>query len=184
MSSKTHRWWIAVLILTAVAGVVAGCGATTGRQRTVGANDVKATARFTDAARPKEQRCRVTKANFRTRKVPTGLRRVLRGDLRGLYGQGPLWVVLPTVSMNSSRDQAGSLRTKVAWWIDVPGALELTARRIASSVEMRGHGDIAAPTAVAHRIEPTNVVVPAAGCWQVTGRVGPYVSTWVFAPRL
>lgn len=47
-----------------------------------------------------------------------------------------------------------------------------------------GHGDIPPPDPTgAHRIEPTDIVLPSLGCWQVAGGVGRDVLTWIFLAR-
>ncbi len=134
--------------------------------------------------RPREA-CPVTRPDSRSYKPPADLRRTLNGDLRGVYGHGPLAAILPVGRVNVSRDpRHGWYRTKVAWWIAVPGALHIAARRVDRRSTILGHGDLAPPIPTsAHRIEPTNILLPAPGCWQVAGGVGRAVLTWVFRAR-
>lgn len=94
-------------------------------------------------------------------------------------------VILPAGRINVSRDpHHGWYREKIGWWVDMPGALHIAARRIDRYSALLGHGDIAPPIATAaHRIEPTNLVLPAPGCWQVAGGVGRDFLTWIFSAR-
>ncbi len=131
------------------------------------------------------QRCPITRSNVGTVRPPAGLRSVLVGDLRGVYGQGSLWAILPTWRHTVTRDpHHGWYRMKVAWWSQVSGPLQIAARRIDRHSAILGHGDVApgAPSG-AHRIEPTNIVFPTLGCWQVAGAVGHHVLSWIFHAR-
>lgn len=129
--------------------------------------------------------CPVTRPNPRSYKPPKALRSILNGDLRGKYGHRPLAAILPVGRVSVTRDpHHGWYRTKVGWCVDVPGALHIAARRLDRRSAILGHGDIAPPAPTgAHRIEPTNVLMPAPGCWQVAGSVGREVSTWIFRAR-
>ncbi|MGI8571298.1 MAG: hypothetical protein ACR2L9_01475 [Solirubrobacteraceae bacterium] len=124
--------------------------------------------------------CPITLADPPPSRVPTALRAVLRGDLRGAYGRGPVWVLLPSKAPNSSRDSSGWLLAKVAWWIDVPGALQIQARRIDRRVATFGHLVTNDALYAANRMEPSYVAVPIQGCWEVAGGVGRNVITWIF----
>jgi hypothetical protein len=63
----------------------------------------------------------------------------------------------------------------------VSGACHIAARWIDRRSAIPGHGDIAPPLpTAAHRIEPTNIVLPTPGCWQVAGAVGTHALTWMF----
>ena len=94
-------------------------------------------------------------------------------------------VILPAGHINVSREpHRGWYREKVAWWVDVPGALHITARRLDRYSATLGHGDVAPPAPTgAHRIEPTNVLFPVPGCGQVAGGVGSDLLTWIFRAR-
>lgn len=125
--------------------------------------------------------CPATKPNFARVTPPSGLRAILHGDLRGVYGHGSLWALIPTWRHTVSRDpNDGWYRIKIAWWSQAAGPLQIAARRIDKHLSTLGHGDIAqgAPSA-ARRIEPTNILVPTLGCWQVAGAVGTHVLTWI-----
>jgi hypothetical protein len=129
--------------------------------------------------------CPVTRPNFRDHPPPAYFRGLGLGDARGVYGRGKLWAFLPAGRINVYRDpHHGWFREKVGWLVGVPGLLHIAARRIDHRVVTLGHGDIAppAPTA-APRIEPTNVLLPTTGCWQVAGGVGTAVLTWIFNAR-
>lgn len=129
--------------------------------------------------------CPVTRPNPRSYTAPAALRSVLNGDLQGVYGRGAMAVILPAGRINVSRDpHHGWYREKVAWWVDVPGALHIAARRIDRYSATLGRGDIAPPIPTgAHRIEPTNILLPTPGCWQVAGGVGRQALTWIFHAR-
>lgn len=129
--------------------------------------------------------CPATRPNPRSYVPPAGFRSFLNGDLRGIYGHGPMAVILPAGRVNVNRDpHHGWYREKIGWWIDVPGALGIAARRIDRPSTLLGHSDIAPPNPIAaHRIEPTNIVLPAPGCWQVAGGVGRNFLTWIFRAR-
>ncbi len=129
--------------------------------------------------------CPITRPDPRVYTASGTLRSILKGDLRDLYGRGPLAVILPLWHPNISRDPHDRwFRTKVAWWSDVRGVLHIVARRIDQPSAMVGRGDIAPPAPTgAHRIEPTNILLPAPGCWEVAGRVGRAVLTWIFRAR-
>ncbi len=143
------------------------------------------------------QACPVTLPNPRAYKPRADLRSVLNGDLRDIYGHGAMAVILPAGRINVSREpHRGWYRDKVAWWVDVPGALHITARRLDRYSATLDHGDVAPPAPTgAHRIEPTNVLFPVPGCWQVNvlfpvpgcwqvaGGVGSDVLTWIFRAR-
>lgn len=94
-------------------------------------------------------------------------------------------MILPQGRITVTRDpHHGWYREKVGWWVDVPGALHIAARRIDRYSAILGHGDVAPPIPTgAHRIEPTNILLPAPGCWQVAGGVGRDVLTWIFRAR-
>lgn len=89
----------------------------------------------------------------------------------------------PQDASTSAATHRGWYRTKVARWIGVPEALHIAARRIDRRSAILGHGDIADPWQAAHRIEPTNIVLPTPGCWQVAGGVGRDVLMSIFRAR-
>lgn len=97
------------------------------------------------------------------------------------YGNDALWVRLPLHgNLPAQRDPAiGALATKFPWWRVLPGALTISARRLDGPT-----GDfIGNPGTVGSYgrsgFDPSYLVWPAPGCWQVTGTIGDHSLTIV-----
>jgi hypothetical protein len=95
-----------------------------------------------------------------------------------MHGNGRIWVGLwpaNVVVWEPSRD--GSIDAKFGWWRGVEGALRISGRRLdGAAPPLRadvpsGYGD--------RGFQATGIRFPAAGCWQVTGRVGDAELTFV-----
>lgn len=62
---------------------------------------------------------------------------MLRGDVKGAYGRGPLWVLLPTWSPNAAH-VGDHIEAKVAWYVDVVGQLRGVVRPSEGCWEVAG----------------------------------------------
>jgi hypothetical protein len=78
--------------------------------------------------------------------------------------------ILPDGGSRATVAADGSIHAKVGWWRGVPGRLHIAGRRL----------DGAAPPLGAHvpsgygarGFQPSGLVFPTVGCWEVVGRVG------------
>jgi hypothetical protein len=124
------------------------------------------TAQPSRARSPQSQPCRVT--------LPDGSYRP--GDPAGLgnlgYGNGELWVGLWSRGhIRATRDdlnRRGEITMKIPWDRAVKGRLGITGRRL----------DQTAPPLRARvldygstEFQPSRLIFPTEGCWEVTGRV-------------
>jgi hypothetical protein len=104
-----------------------------------------------------------------------------------LFGNGKLWTTLwpnGTVEFRTggpgSVDSHGSLGMKFPWWRGVRGKLTIEGKRLdgpAPPLRARipeGYGDTG--------FQPTGLIFPTYGCWEVTGRVG--VASLTFVTRV
>jgi hypothetical protein len=99
------------------------------------------------------------------------------GDL--IHGNGELWVAMPPSGVVITEPSAGgTIRTKYPWWRAVSGTLRLEGRRL----------DGPAPPLTATEVpdgygatgfQASAVSYPTEGCWEVTGRVGDAILTFV-----
>ena len=94
------------------------------------------------------------------------------------HGNGPIWVGLwPSNVVAGEAAADGSVDAKFGWWRGVAGELTITGRRL----------DGAAPPLRPNvpdgyrssGFQATGITFPAAGCWEVTGRVGSATLTFV-----
>ena len=86
----------------------------------------------------------------------------------GWYGRGDLWVVLPTATTRPDRRPDGLLDLKIAWFRLEPGSLSEYAVRL----DAPGRAVAEVPSGYALTgFQPTGVLFPAPGCWEVRGRV-------------
>jgi hypothetical protein len=89
-------------------------------------------------------------------------------------GNGKLWVKLWPLGVIVAKpnviDSDGSIGIKLPWWRGVAGTLTVSARRLdANAPPVRG--DV--PSGYGRTgFQPSGVVFPTQGCWQVTGRIG------------
>lgn len=190
------------LALAIAAPLAAGCGGSdeSGSGRTdsgAGGTGTGASPTVTEHARligylshprPRtKQACPVTRDRDRRERIPGPLLKVLHGDLRGAYGRGPLWVLLPAGKYNVFRvfrDRKGRVYTKVGWYVGVPGRLRGVARRLDGRKTATGHLDTSDPRTDAPRMQASTLTLASEGCWQVAGRVGRHVLVWTFRARL
>lgn len=94
------------------------------------------------------------------------------------HGNGAIWVGVPdsnVVVWNSERD--GSVRMKFGWWREVEGKLVIEGRRLdGTGPPLRA--DV--PEGYGERgFQPSGIVFPTEGCWEVTGRAGASSLTFV-----
>jgi hypothetical protein len=122
--------------------------------------------------------CPVTRAEPGAR-VPAPMLRMLNGDPTGAYGTGPLWVLLPAAGANAARVN-GALSSKIGWYVGVPGELRGVARRLDGRAVRTGRLTVADPRTDAPRMQPSSLVVPTEGCWQVAAAVGDHVLVFVY----
>jgi hypothetical protein len=96
------------------------------------------------------------------------------------HGNGQLWVggLSPSGAILITKpDPDGWLSWKFGWYRVTPGRLTITGRRLdASAPPARasvpdGYGDTG--------FQSTAVIFPTAGCWEITGTVGPTAITFV-----
>lgn len=114
--------------------------------------------------------------------IPDGSHRP--GDPAGLgeqgYGNGKLWVGLwPKGRARATKDNVnphGAIVMKFPWDRGVKGKLEITGRRLdAEAPRMRAHLSDYGLTG----FQPSSLVFPTEGCWEVTGSVGETSLTFV-----
>jgi hypothetical protein len=91
-------------------------------------------------------------------------------------------VLLPRGRVNSVHDHGG-VGTKVAWYVGVAGPLAAVGRRLDARSRSLGRLDIADPDTDAPRIEPSRLLLPSEGCWEIAGGVGRDVLVWVYRAR-
>ena len=78
--------------------------------------------------------------------------------------------ILPDGGSRATVAEDGSIHAKVGWWRGTPGRLRIAGRRIdGMAPPLRAH----VPPGYGHRgFQPTGLVFPTVGCWEVVGRVG------------
>jgi hypothetical protein len=102
------------------------------------------------------------------------------------FGNSDLWVELwPGGVVDvapAQRNANGSLDVKFPWWRRVRGTLEITARRLDGPT---GNVTTIIPTGYGSTgFQASGVSFPTPGCWEVTGRVGDSMLTFVAVIRL
>jgi len=114
--------------------------------------------------------------------LPDGSHRA--GDPAGLgdegYGNGTLWVGLwPTGHIRATNDNVnrrGEILMKIPWDRGVRGRLKVTGRRLdADAPPLRADFSNYGLTG----FQPTTLIFPTEGCWEVTGTVGNSSLTFV-----
>jgi len=103
----------------------------------------------------------------------TAALRVQLGWPKGTLAAG----ILPDGGSRAIVEENGSIHAKLGWWRGVPGALRITGRRLdADAPPLRAH----VPTGYGPRgFQPTGLVFPTIGCWQVVGQLGDARLTFV-----
>jgi len=125
--------------------------------------------------------CPVTKPASGQR--PAAMVSLLRGDVEQTAGHGHLWVVLPPEAANASGSASGSTFTvKLPWFLNGPGALEISGRRL------DGRGTLSGSVAYDEpgeepRMQAASVQLSTLGCHEVRGEHAGEVVTIVFAAR-
>ena len=115
--------------------------------------------------------------------VPNGRTPPGENPSESYYGNGALWTQLwpnGTVVFKPGgpgfvlRD--GSLQMKFPWWRGVPGPLTINGRRLdAPAPPLRAR----IPSGYRSAFQATSLIFSAAGCWEVTGRVGEASLTFI-----
>ena len=119
--------------------------------------------------------CRVTRPI-----TPTAqLVEATRSDTRW-YGRDGLWVSLPTPNTRPDRQPNGLLHLKIAWWRLTPGNLSENAIRL--DVPGRAAAQVPSGNGMTG-LQPTGVLFPKPGCWEVQGRVNTTTVTIVVKVR-
>jgi hypothetical protein len=180
--STCYRLLIGMLVIM----FVAGCSDPLGVTSEDGSPNAAAPSQTVVAAQPSPaiamSACPVTEPNG---SVPPGEDR----DCPNCLGNGELWTVLwadgkvvfDRKSGPGEVRRDGSLSMKFPWWRgpNVQGELAIEGRRLdgpAEPLQAEIPGGYA-PTG----IQPTTLVFPTEGCWEVTGRVGDSSLTFVTA---
>jgi hypothetical protein len=78
--------------------------------------------------------------------------------------------ILPDGGSRATVEEDGSIHAKVGWWRGASGRLRIAGRRLdRSAPPLRAH----VPVGYGPRgFQPTGLVFPTVGCWEVVGRVG------------
>jgi hypothetical protein len=114
--------------------------------------------------------------------LPAGSHRA--GDPAGLgdqgYGNGELWVGLwPKGGIHATEDnmnRLGEIVMKFPWDRAMRGGLEVTGQRLdANAPPLRAR----LPDYGSSGFQPSALIFPTEGCWEVTGRVGRSSLTFV-----
>lgn len=78
--------------------------------------------------------------------------------------------ILPDGGSRATVEEDGSIHAKVGWWRGVPGRLRIAGRRLDGTAPPL---DAHVPSGYGARgFQPTGLVFPTVGCWEVVGRVG------------
>jgi hypothetical protein len=98
------------------------------------------------------------------------------------YGNGKLWVggLWPLGVIVARKDFVapdGSVRMKFGWWRKVSGRLSITGRRLGAPAPP-ARGDVP-PGYGLTGFQASGVYFPAEGCWEITGKVGKTILTFV-----
>jgi hypothetical protein len=97
------------------------------------------------------------------------------------HGNGVVWVALwprgkllagplPDGSSWAEVGPDGSIRAKLGWWRGVKGRLTITGRRLDALAPRLG-SEVSAGYGVSG-FQPSGLIFPSEGCWEVTGKVG------------
>jgi hypothetical protein len=102
--------------------------------------------------------------------------------IHGWYGNGALWIGVPAGGVLPAERPYGTpwpseWGTKFPWWRIIPGQLTVSARRL-DGPSAGFHAEIPSgygPTG----FNPSGLIWPSPGCWQVTGSVAGHSLTFV-----
>jgi hypothetical protein len=130
--------------------------------------------------------CPVTRP-MRHLSAPTGAVTGGLGVPNGWYGNAALRVAVPTRGVLPAGRPYGSQwpgewGTKFPWWRLIPGKLTITARRL-DGPSAGFHAEIAGPGYGKLGFQPSGLIWPEPGCWQVTGTVASHSLTIVVRVR-
>jgi hypothetical protein len=114
---------------------------------------------------------------------PRLARHELGGNGRTMYGQGALWVAIPSVAV-AVRLPSGRIYSKVAWFVAAPGQLHIVGRRIDGKPGVLQASVPPGGESAQARIVPTGITLTSLGCWDIAGIVGSHVVEWIYHPRL
>ena len=91
--------------------------------------------------------------------------RVQLGWPNGILAAG----ILPDGASRATVDEKGAIHLKLGWWRGIAGRLGVVGRRLDGAALPLG---VHVPTGYGLRgFQPTGLVFPTVGCWEVVGRV-------------
>jgi hypothetical protein len=105
--------------------------------------------------------------------------------IHGWYGNAALWVGVPAggvLRAERNGQWPGEWYTKYPWWRAIPGILTISAHRL-DGPSAGFHGDVPTGGYGTIGFDPTGLVWPAPGCWQVTGTVAGRSLTFITRVR-
>jgi hypothetical protein len=99
------------------------------------------------------------------------------------YGNGKLWTTLwPDGKVLVAPPKGGYLRMKFPWWRGVRGPLTISGRRLdAPAPPLKA--DVSAAYGETG-FQPSELLFPSEGCWEITGRAGDAELTFVTEVRI
>lgn len=119
--------------------------------------------------------------------VPRGAPRVLvkyegEAGASTIYGNGPLWVILPAEQSSGPPGAATGYSVKAAWFVfNSVDDLHVVAHRLdgpgtftaiyGASQQPLGHG----------YFEPGSTLLSALGCWEIAGSVGKHAVSFIYS---
>jgi hypothetical protein len=162
-------------LLLAVVTSIVSCTSCNGNAPLASRSPASPARTASSAQGPARQGCPVTKA-VRHATPPASIDATGPKPVPYVYdwfGNDALWVRLPLLgNLPAMRDPAlGAWATKFPWWRIIPGALTITARRLDGPT---GHFSGNPGTVDSYGtagFDPSYLVWPSLGCWQVTGTV-------------
>jgi hypothetical protein len=162
-----------VLVLVAAAATAASC--TGGQQRSAATHPGRSASHVTAVAG-----CPVT--HPLPHALPPALPPLPVSYIHGWYGNDALWIGVPAGGLLPAGRPYGTpwpneWGTKFPWWRIVPGQLTIKARRL-DGPSAGFHAEIPSGYGMTG-FNPSGLIWPSPGCWQVTGTVAGKSLTFV-----